>query len=388
MNKKPNILFIASWYPNKYQTSNGDFIQRHAKAVSRFCNVSVIHVFAAKQKEKYIPERTQNETLNEIRVYHKKISFKIPLISQIINYRRKMKAYKKAYRIHRETAPKPDAVHLNVFYFGGIFALYLKRNFNIPFIVTEHWTKFLPSSPKRFNFFESLIIRRTAKHASYICPVSHDLKKALQNFGINGPFQVIPNVTDTEHFKYRQKNKKKPVIEILHASHMGNKHKNITGILNALKAVSEYRQDIIIRFLGSDDTADYQQYANTIGLPEKMYEFLGKVSYEEVAETMNAHDAFLMFSNYENLPCVISEAHVSGLPVISSDVGGISEMTDESNGILVQARNEPELVKAILNLSEKLDAYDRKHISQIAEKRYSYENVGRQYTELYKKIII
>jgi glycosyltransferase involved in cell wall biosynthesis len=347
----------------------------------------VIHVFAVTQKEKYISEITQNKALTEIRVYHKKVKLNIPLLSQTVNYLRKMKAYKKAYAILRKNAPKPDAAHLNVFYYGGIFALYLKRKFNIPFIVTEHWTKFLPSSPKHFNFFESMIIRATAKQASYICPVSHDLKKALQNFGISGPFRVIPNVTDTEHFKYKERKSKSAAVEILHASHMGNKHKNIIGILNALKMVSEQRQDIIIRFLGSDDTSEYEQYANKIGLPENMYEFLGKVSYEEVAETMNAHDAFLMFSNYENLPCVISEAHVSGLPVISSDVGGISEMIDKSNGILVQARNEPQLVEAILNMSDKLEAYNRKSISEIAEKRYSYQSVGQQYSELYKKII-
>lgn len=387
MSKKPDILFIASWYPNKYEPTNGDFIQRHAKAVSRFCNVSVIHVFAADQKENFISEIIQNEAITEIRVYHKKLQKKIHLLSQLINYRRKMQAFKIAWQLLLKHKERPDAVHLNVFFYGGIFALYLKRKFKIPYIVTEHWTKFLDSSPRKFKLLETLIIRRTAQKASIICPVSHDLKNALKNFGVKGPYKVIPNVTNTEHFKYRRREKIAEKIEVLHASHMRDNHKNITGILNALRMVSQHRQDIVLRFLGSQDTRQYKDYAEKIGLPKNMYEFLGKVPYEKVAENMSTHDIFLMFSNYENLPCVISEAHVSGLPVISSDVGGISEMIDPTNGRLVKAKDETALAEAIRETADKLSAFKRSEISKQAEKRYSYESVGRQYTDLYKIII-
>ena len=39
-----NVLWLASWYPNKYDLYAGDFIQRHAQAVAPYCNLKVITI--------------------------------------------------------------------------------------------------------------------------------------------------------------------------------------------------------------------------------------------------------------------------------------------------------------------------------------------------------
>jgi hypothetical protein len=69
LNKKLNILFIASWYPTKDKPFNGDFIQRHAKAVALYANVTVVHIASAKQKEKLIVEEKNYKNVKEIIVY-------------------------------------------------------------------------------------------------------------------------------------------------------------------------------------------------------------------------------------------------------------------------------------------------------------------------------
>ena len=38
------ILWLCSWYPDKCEPYNGDFIKRHAEAVSEFCDVHVLHI--------------------------------------------------------------------------------------------------------------------------------------------------------------------------------------------------------------------------------------------------------------------------------------------------------------------------------------------------------
>ena len=43
-NKKLRILFLAGWFPNRFQPYYGIFIKRHAIAVSKFCNVVVLYV--------------------------------------------------------------------------------------------------------------------------------------------------------------------------------------------------------------------------------------------------------------------------------------------------------------------------------------------------------
>jgi glycosyltransferase involved in cell wall biosynthesis len=76
-------------------------------------------------------------------------------------------------------------------------------------------------------------------------------------------------------------------------------------------------------------------------------EFTGEIAYEEVAKAMQQADCLLLFSHIENSPCVIGEALCCGLPVIASRVGGIPELIDEQNGILVPAADETALLNAM-----------------------------------------
>ena len=43
MDIKPKILFLARWYPNRYDPMFGLFIQRHAEAVQKYCQVGVVY---------------------------------------------------------------------------------------------------------------------------------------------------------------------------------------------------------------------------------------------------------------------------------------------------------------------------------------------------------
>jgi hypothetical protein len=52
MNKRKKILWLVSWYPNKYDPFDGDFIQRHARAASLYDDIHVFFIrFAEEQKE-------------------------------------------------------------------------------------------------------------------------------------------------------------------------------------------------------------------------------------------------------------------------------------------------------------------------------------------------
>jgi len=51
-NTKLKVLFLPSWYPNETSPQNGDFIQRHAQAVSELCDVTVLFLKRRKQNTK------------------------------------------------------------------------------------------------------------------------------------------------------------------------------------------------------------------------------------------------------------------------------------------------------------------------------------------------
>lgn len=74
--------------------------------------------------------------------------------------------------------------------------------------------------------------------------------------------------------------------------------------------------------------AEVEQLAKRLGVAESV-RFLGPLDSKNVANWMRAADLLVMTSRHEGLPNVILESQACGLPVVSTDVGGIHELVDE-----------------------------------------------------------
>ena len=218
-----------------------------------------------------------------------------------------------------------------------------------------------------------------------LCPVSNYLKKALQGIAPQQSFQIVPNVVDINIFRYKPK-KPNEVLQILHISTLKEEHKNISGILRVIKKLSALRNDFKLTIAGNGDINKFKQIASELNILDKVV-FEGEKNTLEVAQLMEKSDLFLLFSNYENLPCVVVESLTMGLPVLSTDVGGVPEMLDKSNGILVKPKDEKNLLHQLNNMLNSIYQYQPKEISNNAIKKYSYENVGHQFSEIYEQII-
>ena len=135
---------------------------------------------------------------------------------------------------------------------AGLFALYLKKQFNIPFLITEHSTIYLKSNNRNYTFLEKFIIKKVTNKTSKICPVSHDLKNAMIANGFAGNYKVIPNVVNTKYFKYKEKEIELP-IKILHVSSLKEEQKNGKGILRVVQELSKKRKDFTFTIISDGD---------------------------------------------------------------------------------------------------------------------------------------
>lgn len=374
-----NVLFLASWYPNPEQPQNGNFIERHAQAVGRLATVAVLYVHSSHEVSDYNIQISKNKHITECRVYFPKTSALRPF-AKIRNYK---KAHWQGFNKLVALFGTFDICHLNVFYPAGIFAAELKKKVNLPFIITEHWTKFLPIHPARFNPHEKMVIRQTGNAAKMICPVSEDLKNAIHPMLNHNRFEVIPNVVDTDLFTVRTSRSADRPIRILHISTLNDHHKNTTGMLRVLARLHQQRTDFTVTMIGNHYGDKYINMAHKLGLPSTHIEILPEIPLEEIAAQMPLHDIFLLFSHFENLPCVISEALVCGLSVVASDVGGIREMITPENGKLVTAGDEAGLLTTLDTMMNNLDNYTPQTISSSARQRYGYDAVGRAFLKLY-----
>ena len=287
----------------------------------------------------------------------------------------------------------PDVVQLNVIQKQGILALWLKKRYGIPYVIVEHWSGFLPENGAYLRNNGSLkrkIYEKIAAEASVIMPVSDRLKEAMQTCGIqNARWEKIHNVVDDFFFEKEESRKSKVESRktLLHVSCFDEAAKNVKGLLRAAKMLTEKRQDWCLVLVGTG--ADYKEvraYAETLVFPEGTLRWTGELTPREVAEEMHKADAFVLPSNYENAPVVLSESLAMGLPIIASRVGGIPEMVDDESGILVPTRDEKALAEAMDEILGTLGKYHRGQIRKKGE-QYSFETVGKHFKAVYESVL-
>lgn len=375
-----HILFISSWYPTRLQPTNGDFVQRHAQAVATKAKVALIHVaFDPNLTTTQEIVEIQERGFTEIICYFKPrwMFSKFKILIHILTYLRLIKKY-------QNENGKIDITHINVIYPAVIIGYILKITKGIPYVLTEHWTAFLNSSNHGLSSFQKRFIKFFSKKNSAILPVSQDLQNALQALGIQGDYTIINNVVDTAIFKPDKKTD--ATIKILHVSHLRDDHKNISGIIRGIKSLSQHRQDFILQVASEDSGEQLTQLVSEHQL-EQYVDFLGFKNHRELAQLMSQASFLLLFSNYENFPCVIVESLASGTPVLSSKVGGIHEHLTRDKGILVEARNENELLEALITMCDNFTNYDSKALSKYATEKFSQDAVSNKFIEVYNRIL-
>ena len=107
---------------------------------------------------------------------------------------------------------------------------------------------------------------------------------------------------------------------------------------------------------------------------------------------MGEADAFVLFSRYENLPCVLLEAWMTGLPTLATDVGGVGEHLGcvPGLGVLLQPGDEEGLTQAIVGLSEVKaggQMPDSAAIHAYASARFTPEAVGGAIEAVYRSLV-
>ena len=107
----------------------------------------------------------------------------------------------------------------------------------------------------------------------------------------------------------------------------------------------------------------------------------------EVRELMLAWDIFVLTSRFEGLPLVIIEAMFAGLPVVASNVGGISELViDGRTGFLTDAGWLDDLVEKLLYLIN--NPKERQRMGEAGRKIAQEEFGVRKMTDKYEKLYL
>jgi glycosyltransferase involved in cell wall biosynthesis len=387
VNKQDYILWLPSWYPNEAEPYNGDFIQRHANAAALYNNITVIFFtqYGEAVTTKHKVSKTVSQNLNQITVYVPFEPWGIQLIDKIrynVSFYRFSKNFLKAFI---QENGLPSLVHVHVPVKAGNLALWIRKKFGVPYIVSEHASTYSKNAKDSFfsrHWLYRLQVKKIFSDAAVVTNVSLAIGKLLKELFALKNVEVIHNVVDTDIFKPIFLPKE--IFTYVHVSSL-NDQKNIFGILRVFKKLSTIRTDWKFIVVGP-----YSEKIKSFIVQEQLAHLIyltGEVPYSMVASYMNHAHVMVLFSKHENFPCVVIEALCCGLLVVSSDVAGINEAVNSSNGILVEPENEDALQDALIEIRENYDSYNRESVAADAARKFGYLPVAKKISELYKFVV-
>jgi len=370
------VLFISSWFPNKLEPTNGNFVQRHAEAAALYNEVEILHTIGDfNQKEIFVFDEKIINGLKTLIIYYK--NSKNPLR----NFIRRMKAYKMGFA----KMQKPDLVHANVLHNNILFAVYLKKKFKIPFVITEHWTAYQENASDAHGALWRFFAKFIANQSSAVLPVSQNLKKGLLALGVKQPINVISNVINTEVFKLNVNEQKNSIFTFLHVSSLVER-KNPDKIIRTAKRLHDKGYQFQLS-IGGNDPKNIQTQINELSASSYISTF-GLLTLEGVAKKMQESHALVLFSENETQGCVLVEANACGIPVISSNVGGVPEFVNEKSGILVKKDDEEDLYRAMEDvLLQKVKFESAENLHNEIKEKYSPKIIGDSFSKVYQKIL-
>ena len=378
--QRKKILWLVSWYPNKNDRFDGDFIQRHARAAAIGNDVHVIFVTDAGIHTAIEEEFNYATGFTEQIIYFKR---KKGIAGKIAKQFTWQKLNKNAVQNYIGKNGLPHLVHVHVPWKAGLIALWMKKKYAKDFIVSEHWGIYNDVVQDHFFTKPKLVqtlIKKIFSESKTFVAVSRFLSNGVEKIAGKKANSIIPNVVDTSLFFYKEEKYSK--FTFIHVSNMVAL-KNVKQLLDAFKELLKQTNAAMQLILIGNRNKTYIKYAESINVLNTAVFFRGEISYKEVAAEMQRSHCFVLNSVIENSPCVIGEALCCGLPVVATNVGGIPELLNESNSILIPSQNMEALQIAMNTVWMKYSFFNQKQIADDAGKKFSYNTISKKFDELY-----
>ena len=383
------ILFLTRWFP----PYSGIFIERHAQAVSLFNELTVLAILPGETSsglKPVIDDSANHQGFKVIRYFYRPSRCRIGMVAGMINPIRFVIRALSGFRYVSGQYGKFDLIHVHILTRAALPAFLLNLLTGIPYIISEHWTRYIPENWGFTGFARRSLTRLIVHRASAVTTVSDFLRSAMQDCGLrNKKFIIIPNTVDTTLFTNAGNHEGKQAKRILHVSNFNERAKNIYGILRVIKLLHEQRKDFEMLFIGGREPAlgEARKYASGLGLESPVVIFKGPVPADELADAYRESSFLLMFSNFESFSIVIPEAVSCGTPVLATSAGAIPEYFSPNYGRLISPGDELALLENLNFMLDHYESFDPEYLGELIESRFGLKKVGGQFDELYRSVL-
>ena len=193
----------------------------------------------------------------------------------------------------------------------------------------------------------SAIARKTIAAVDKNVVPSRYLADVFRGFGIDAT--VVPNLVDLQRFTFRERDPLRP--RLLSTRNFDTLY-NVAATIRAFRIVQKRWPEASLTLVGGG-SEEAALRALVKGLRLQHVVFAGRVKPDEIADFYAVNDVYIQSPNVDNMPTSVLEAFASGLPVVSTDAGGVPAiLTHGEHGLLAGVADHETLAHHVVRLLE------------------------------------
>ena len=295
----------------------------------------------------------------------------------------------------KENIEVPDIIHAHHVYMDGYGMIKLSKEWNIPLVMVEHGA--ILKEILNWKHMHNKIIK-TLDLADHIMCVSEDLFSIALANGVNEEkVSVVPIGVDIDVFKKRYDENLNERFDIDSdvkiVLYVGQfiPRKGLNYLIGVIPRILGKHNKTLFVFVGNGPQKEYLEKLCREKNILSNIRFVGGVELDRLIDWYSIADIFVLPSLSEGRPTVIYEAMSCELPIIATDVGGISEQVEnEYNGFVIKPRDSNELANSITNLLENDNLrkdMGRNSRKRIIEQGWTWDKHAKNVIEIYNKVL-
>jgi glycosyltransferase involved in cell wall biosynthesis len=300
--------------------------------------------------------------------------------------------------------PKADISHLTISGFPVIPALVLKYKYDTPIIATEHGVfireRLIAINASEYSFFLKKLLIRLSEAITELVYYKADTILSVNKFNIGWEkmyganpekIDIIYNGVDHKKFVPQPKPERlKNVPTVVAAARIFE----LKDIITMIKSCAEVKKSIPnIQYLIYGDYDAVPEYTNECKtLIEKLNlqeNFILAGFHPEPEKLFCEGDISILTSISEGFPYTVIESMSCGIPVVATDVGGVSEALDSSCGFICKPKDHIEIGSRVVELLQNEDL--RKKMGENARKKvvenFTIDKFIKGYEYVYDKMM-
>lgn len=384
--QKKNIAIICSWLD--IPKGVGSFFVEQAELVKDNFDVHLVHFkpyrfgFSKRKKISFSIKTIEQFTADQIPVFE--VNYPEFYFFRTFFFQKAIE--KKAQKSFLKKINKPiHLCHAQSLFDAGFWCYGLHKNFDIPYIFTEHNQLNLKGLPRK----KDKLLQKVIASASEKLVVSNDLIRQFATNAIFENFNKLGNTFDEKCFTYSEKSKSDPFKIITIGAY--TPIKDYETLLEALKIVDKkITQKIEFTWIGfncwgTDNETAVTNTCSDFGLKNIQFWLIKSATKHEIAKHLQQSDVLVSTSICETFGVSVLEALACGVPAICTNSGGILEMITSENGIICPIKDPESIAKSILQIYNKELVFDSKNISESIKLKFGSTTFTEKLSAIYNQ---